>query len=351
VAAQNDGMKMIILVPTLLRGNAYPCESVCVCVCLWLKKAVRPQGVYVHVKLLTDILKENTIPPPNTIAATANPLGRISTEEFNLLRSLVHERFGINLTDEKRTLVVSRLQTGLQELGFGTFKEYYRYLVTDKSNNGINDLINRISTNYSYFYREKSHFDFFSRTAFPELLKKKRAYGDDDIRIWTAGCSTGEEPYMLIMLMMECLGLDYRNWDVGILATDISERVLKVAQKAVYPADRVSQVPVDLRHKYFASVPNGMISVKGKVKQEITLRRFNLMNQQFPFKKPFQMIFCRNVMIYFDAQTRHNLVKRFHQFLEPGGYLFIGHSETLGREQKLYNYIMPACYQKPELQS
>ncbi len=238
------------------------------------------------------------------------------------------------------------MQKGLQELGFNDFRQYYKYLISDKTNQGINDLINRISTNYSYFYREKSHFDFFSKIAFPELIKTLKARDSQDIRIWTAGCSTGEEPYMLIMLMMECLGLDYKNWDSGLLATDISQRVLDVAGKAIYPADRITHVPVDLRQKYFQPVTGGMVAVKENVKSEITLRRFNLMNKTFPFKKNFHMIFCRNVMIYFDEKTRKSLVERFYHALEPGGYLFIGHSETLGREQKRYHYVMPACYQK-----
>ncbi len=269
----------------------------------------------------------------------------INSEEFRLLRDLVYERFGINLTEAKRSLVVSRLQNVLQLQGFDNFKSYYQYLITDRTNQGLNELINQISTNFSYFYRENAHFDFFSRHALPQLIEKLRQHDSYDIRLWTAGCSTGEEPYMLIMLMMEHLGLDYGNWNAGLLATDISERVLKMAAEAVYPLDRIERVPAHIRQRYFKAAGSGLATVSSKVKQDITLRRFNLMNP-FPFKKPFQMIFCRNVMIYFDKPTRDKLIKRFHQFLEPGGYLFIGHSESLGRTQQLYKYIMPACYQK-----
>lgn len=277
------------------------------------------------------------IPAVGTIA--------INSEEFKLLRDLVYERFGINLTKTKRALVVSRLQNVLQLQGFANFKSYYQYLITDRTNQGLNELINQISTNFSYFYRENAHFDFFSRQALPQLIEKLRCRDSRDIRLWTAGCSTGEEPYMLIMLMMEHLGLDYGNWNAGLLATDISERVLKMAAEAVYPLDRIERVPAHIRQRYFKAAGSGLAVVSSKVKKDITLRRFNLMNP-FPFKKPFQMIFCRNVMIYFDKPTRDKLIARFHQFLEPGGYLFIGHSESLGRVQKLYKYIMPACYQK-----
>jgi len=270
----------------------------------------------------------------------------ITDQEFALVRSLVYDRFGINLTEEKRSLLVGRLQKLLRATGFDSFKSYYNYLSTDTSGKALNELINRVSTNYSYFYREEAHFNFFKNSAFPELIKKQAGCNDKDIRIWTAGCSTGEEPYMLVMLMLEHLGMTYNSWNAGVLGTDISDRVLGIARKGVYPADRVSKVPIGLKQKYFAVRRDNQVEVSERVKKEVTLRRFNLMNRQFPFKRPFHMIFCRNVMIYFDKRTRDALVQRFHKCLEPGGYLFIGHSETLGREQQLYKYIMPACYQR-----
>lgn len=276
----------------------------------------------------------------------AGSLKPITSSEFHALRDLVYQRFGINLTDQKRSLVTSRLQALLQSQGFASFADYYRYLLEDRTNQGLDELINRISTNFSYFYRESTHFDFFAKLALPQLLKDLRRKGAKDIRIWTAGCSTGEEPYMLIMLMMEVMGLEYGQWSAGCLATDISERVLSIASEGVYPEDRVSRVPAPLRQKYFKPAGVGLLKVHERVREEITLRRFNLMNAEFPFKKPFHMIFCRNVMIYFDKVTRDALIRRFHQITEPGGYLFIGHSETINREQSMYKYVMPACYQR-----
>ena len=263
-----------------------------------------------------------------------------------MLRDLVHTRFGINLTEQKRSLMVGRLQKHIQTMGYTSFEQYYKYLINDKSQKGLDDLINRISTNFSYFYRESAHFDFFTKTALPELIANLQSSNSKDVRIWTAGCSTGEEPYMLLMLMMEHLGMNYSNWSAGLLATDISDKALSTAKKAVYSVDRVSKVPPGLKSKYFTSTGSDMIAVKDSVKKELTLRRFNLMNKSFPFKKPFHMIFCRNVMIYFDKPTRDVLVKKFHANLISGGYLFIGHSETIGREQDLYNYVIPACYRK-----
>jgi len=281
-----------------------------------------------------------------TAPESAAPLKPITTSEFRALRDLVYQRFGINLTDQKQSLVTSRLQMLLQSQGFASFADYYRYLLEDRTNQGLDELINRISTNFSYFYRESAHFDFFAKIALPQLLKDQRSKGDNDIRIWTAGCSTGEEPYMLIMLMMETMGLEYGQWSAGLLATDISDRVLTIASEAVYPEDRVSRVPANLRQKYFKLAGAGLVKVHERVKEEITLRRFNLMNTEFPFKKSFHMIFCRNVMIYFDKPTRDALIRRFHQTTEPGGYLFIGHSETISRDQNMFKYVMPACYQR-----
>ncbi|MBN1956632.1 MAG: protein-glutamate O-methyltransferase CheR [Desulfuromonadales bacterium] len=278
-----------------------------------------------------------------------NSMMAISDNEFAQLRDLIQNRFGINLTEQKRSLLVGRLQKLMRQLNLPTFASYYDYLRNDKTEGSLSDLVDLISTNHTYFNREKDHFDYFSRTALPQTIEKLKKENRKDLRIWCAGCSTGEEPYTLLMLMMEYLGAEYSSWDAGILATDISDRALSIARRGTYAADRVMQLPETLRRKYFTAAGADEMAVIDKVKREATFRRFNLMNTTFPFKKPFQMIFCRNVMIYFDQPTREALVSRYHQFTEPGGYLFIGHSETLGRSQSLYRYLMPALYQKGEL--
>ncbi|NCO51889.1 MAG: protein-glutamate O-methyltransferase CheR, partial [Deltaproteobacteria bacterium] len=244
------------------------------------------------------------------------------------------------------SLLVGRLQKLMRTLGFGSFSQYIEYLTRDKSEQGLSELVDLISTNHTYFNREKDHFTYFSETAFPAVVENLRRQNRRDLRVWCAGSSTGEEPYTLMMLMMEHLGNDYQNWDAGLLATDISDRALSAARAGVYARDRVEQLPANLRNKYFTPAEQSHLAVKEQVKKEITYRRFNLMNTHFPFKKPFQIIFCRNVMIYFDQPTRDALVTRFHKFIEPGGYLFIGHSETLGRTQTLFRYLEPALYQK-----
>lgn len=273
-------------------------------------------------------------------------LVEIKDEEFNKLRSLIYKNIGINLTEEKRTLLMGRLQKTLKSLNFTNFSQYYDYLVADKTGNALSNLANTISTNHTFFWREKEHFDFFQSTALPEIAARAKQSNSNDIRIWCAGCSTGEEPYTLGFTMMEFFGQEYKKWDAGVLATDISAKVLDYAIKGVYPADRVKMLPDKLINKYFYKTKDGDYEVKDELKREITYRRFNLMNHKFPFKKRFDAIFCRNVMIYFDNPTRETLVNKFYDLLVPGGYLFIGHSESLNRNATKFAYIQPALYKK-----
>ena len=270
----------------------------------------------------------------------------MTDREFWQLRELVYERLGINLTEKKRSMLIGRLQKLLRTSGFKNFQDYYEYLVNDSGMKAMTELINRVTTNYSFFYRGKSHFEYFVQVVLPEIVGSLKKRNSRDLRIWTAGCSTGEEPYMLTMLMREFFGNQYSLWDGGILATDISEKVLTFALQGIYPADRTKEVPVQLRNKYLKKLNDGQMAVTDSIKKDVIFRKFNLKNKHYPFKKSFQIIFCRNVMIYFDKQTRDILLHRFYENTEPGGYLFIGHSETLGREQNLYNYIMPAVYKR-----
>ncbi len=271
---------------------------------------------------------------------------RISDKEFQAIRQLVYSKFGINLTEQKKTLVVGRLQKVLRQRNFTNFKDYYQWLTQDTSGEALDELANRISTNHTFFYREKAHFEFFANKVLPEAVERHRALKNKDLRIWCAGCSSGEEPYTLMMLMMEYLGQQFNQWNVTLLATDISATVLKTAMAGVYESDRVAQLPPALRNKYFERHGDGLLRVSDKVRPRIFYRRHNLMDQSFPFKRQFDSIFCRNVMIYFDRETRNNLVAKYHKHTVDNGYLFIGHSETLGRDDTQYRYVMPAVYQK-----
>ena len=271
-------------------------------------------------------------------------LMQISDAEFNTIRKLVYTHFGINLTEQKKSLVVGRLQKLLKQLQFSSFEEYCDYL--NKTPEALSELVNRISTNHTFFFREKEHFDFFIKSVLPDIKKQHQDTGNKDIRLWCAAAATGEEPYTIMMLIMQAFGMEYKSWDIGLLATDISEKALTTAIRGVYPTERIALVPPELKNKYLKQCGTDSWEVSPNLKKEIVYRRFNLMNKKLPFKKKMDTIFCRNVMIYFDKQTRDALVERLYDITAPGGYLFIGHSETLGRETSRWKYIMPAVYRK-----
>ncbi len=272
-------------------------------------------------------------------------LVEITDSEFEKMRKLIYDQFGIKLTEQKKTLLVSRLQKLFRTRRITSFSEYYDFVTSDKSRTSLTELVNYISTNHTFFYREHDHFDFFSQYALPELIQKLNTRRSKDIRVWSAGCSSGEEPYLLVMLMMEFLGRDYGSWDAGVLATDISMKVLEIAQKGIYDKERLDLLPDMYKKKYFNRLDQDRYEVKQEVKKEVTFGRFNLMNETYPFKKHFHIIFCRNVMIYFDEVTREKVVNRFCNVLEPGGYFFIGHSETIRRFSQ-FEYIKPALYKR-----
>ena len=272
----------------------------------------------------------------------------ISDSEFEMIRTYIYDKAGINLTEQKKSLVLSRLKNLVRDLGAGRFKNYYNHVINDKTGAALSEMVDRISTNHTYFYRENEHFDFFAQTALPEIEKFIRSKGSNDLRIWCAASSTGEEPYTLAMLMLEYFGDKYKNFDAGILATDISSRALTKATTGVYSDNTISKLPEKYKSKYFNKLDNGMWAVNEKVKREVTYRRFNLMDN-LPFKKPFHIIFCRNVMIYFDQKTRNTLINRFFDATEKFGYLFVGHSESLGRNLENYTNVSPAIYRKGEL--
>ncbi len=284
--------------------------------------------------------------PSNDDELESLHLMSITDEEFNSIRTLVYDRFGINLTEQKKSLVVGRLQKLVRTLNLSSFSEYVKYLREDKTEKSLVELVNRISTNHTFFFREKAHFDFFVQRALPEAMERQKKKGGHDLRIWSAGCSSGEEPYTLMMLMKEQMGIEYAQWDAGVLATDVSDRVLSIAQEGIYSDDRLNLVPAEYKKKYFRKLETGEWQISDALKSEVTFRHFNLMNERFPFKKPFDAIFCRNVMIYFDGPTREALVRRFYESTAPGGYLFVGHSESLHRDSCPYEYVCPAVYRR-----
>jgi chemotaxis protein methyltransferase CheR len=270
----------------------------------------------------------------------------LKNNEFRLLSELVYDNSGIKLGEQKKPLLSSRLQKSLKRAGLSTFLDYYNLVMADKTGNEIVNLINCISTNHTYFNREEKHFKYLSKIALPEVIKALKLENTHDLRIWCAGCSTGEEAFMIGMTLFEFFGNEYGLWDVGVLATDISEKVLEISREGIYYENNLQGLPPGYKQKYFNKLPDGKFKIIPKLKNEVTFRHFNLMSENFPFKKPFHIIFCRNVMIYFDIKTRKELLDKFHRFLGPGGTLFLGHSETIGREQNSFKYIQPAVFKR-----
>jgi chemotaxis protein methyltransferase CheR len=283
------------------------------------------------------------MPPPSS--ASQVETSEISDAEFQKIRKMVYDHFGINLSEQKRSLVVGRLQKVLRARGFVDHGEYMQWLENDRTGEGLEELANRISTNHTFFYREEAHFNYFQNTVLPEITARRRN-GGGPIRIWCAGCSSGEEPYTLAMLMREHLGVELDVNHAILLATDLSARALQIAMRGVYSNEKLEQMPSALRSKYFRRHDAGHYVVVDEIRQAVIYRRHNLMDATFPFKNKFDAVFCRNVMIYFDRPTCDALIRKFHRHTVPNGNLFIGHSETLGRDSELYDYIIPAAYRR-----
>ena len=353
----------------------------------------------------------------------------ISEKEFWQIVSLLKDHYGINLS-QKKNLIVGRLQKHLRSSNYSSFSEFYDYVISDRTGEAATLLINKLTTNYTFFMREIEHFDFFRGTALPHIARTEKS---KDMRIWSAGCASGEEPYSIAMCIADFFagggvaranaaarrlggaarasrlaqnwappraadaqagmgsaqagmgqaqagmgpaqagmgpaqpiappgsapasppidtllrfesGVDRSGWDSKVLATDISERVLAMASDGIYMAESLDPLPSAWRRAFFKPIDDESEQVVDWLRREIIFRKFNLMEEHFPFRKKFHIIWCRNVMIYFDAETRKRLIEKFYDFTEPGGYLFIGHSESIARNETRYTYVMPAIYRR-----
>jgi chemotaxis protein methyltransferase CheR len=270
----------------------------------------------------------------------------ITEEEFKLISGLVYDKFGINLTDKKKTLVTGRLNKILKGMGFKNFKDYYDFVINDSSNYSLLLLIDKISTNHSYFFREPKHFDFLARRLMPEFAKRNTGKELRDIRVWCAGCASGEEAYTLAMLFDSFLYDHPGAFNPMLLATDISMSSLENAVRGIYGQYKLKDVPVMYRHKYFEIIDENNVKINDVLRKYIMFKRLNFMREKFPFKNQFDAIFCRNVMIYFDNDTKNRLVGKFYDMLKPGGHLFIGHSESIRNDESQFRYVEPAVYRK-----
>jgi chemotaxis protein methyltransferase CheR len=279
----------------------------------------------------------------------------LSDADFKLVQDVVHKHCGIALSDEKKALVRARLTKQIRLGGFASAKAYLDHVLSDRGEAAFAEFIDAISTNLTSFFREPQHFSFLTENVLPRLFTEKRAKGDGRLMAWSAACSSGEEPYSLAMTILESIAKLPQGsvrWDVRLLATDISTRMLAAARAGIYSRDRLKGVSPANLAQYF-SLPAGARSgeeqceVSSALRNVIRFRHLNLMDS-WPFNGPFDFIFCRNVMIYFDRQTQQELVDRFWNCLRPGGYLFTGHSESLTGTNHRFTSRRPSIYEKPQ---
>ena len=269
----------------------------------------------------------------------------LSDAEFKRLRDLVHARTGIALSEAKRELLYGRLARRLRKLNLGSFAEYCQLLERDESAE-LQELTNAITTNLTSFFREDYHFKQLSLEALPQIQAVRS--GKRRIRLWSAGCSTGEEPYSLAIVMRERLA-QLASWDIKLLATDIDSKVLATATEGVYAADRFKGVAPARVESWFREVPGrpGFLAAADELKKLISFKQLNLLDP-WPMKGPFDVIFCRNVVIYFDKATQRGLFDRMADLQEPGAWLFIGHSENLLNVTRRYKLVGRTVYRRVE---
>lgn len=272
----------------------------------------------------------------------------LTDEQFVRICRLVYEHCGINLHEGKKELVRARLAKMLRKYRFKTYDQYIDFVLDDPTQTTFYEMIDQISTNLTSFFREPKHFEYLRRQFLPALIQKKQKTGQLRIRAWSAGCSSGEEPYSIAITLLEAVPLP-QSWNIRILATDISTRTLHAAQKGLYEPQRVANLSAELKSRYLKpkkdkSAPL-LYEVSPALRSILTFKYLNLMDP-WPFRGPFDFIFCRNVMIYFDKPTQEKLVQRFHDVLDDGGLFFTGHSESLTGIRHSFRYIQPTIYRK-----
>lgn len=266
----------------------------------------------------------------------------ITDQEFERIVRYVKRKSGINLT-EKKVLVQGRLDNYMQRSGYSSYHEFMDLVEKFPTGPEAKDLMNALTTNHTYFWREYEQFLYLKQEVFPWLKRKTET--TRDWRIWCAASSTGEEPYTLAMLCMDYLGLEHPKWDTKVLATDIDTNVLEKAVRGVYAKDSVEQLPHQYVRRFFTGINETEYRVKEELRKEVIFRQFNLMHQ-LPFRKPLHVVFLRNVMIYFDEPTKERLLDNIYDKMEAGAYLFIGSTESISQSNTKFHYIRPSVYRK-----
>ncbi|RLA23911.1 MAG: chemotaxis protein CheR [Gammaproteobacteria bacterium] len=266
-------------------------------------------------------------------------------EDFAILKRLSNQHSGIIVTDDKFDMFYARLSRRVRALGLTSFREYCQ-LLERGSGPEFTEFINSVTTNLTSFFREKHHFDYLKNTLIPELIRKNSI--QKRLRIWSAGCSTGEEVYSIAMTLLENLP-DRKGWDIKILATDLDTNVLATAAKGVYSKERITGLDAATTRRWFLTdgdLSASQVRVHPDLQKLVTFKQLNLMAPSWPMRGPFDIIFCRNVLIYFDSPTKEKLANRYGELIAPQGHLFIGHSESLHQLQTPFKLIGKTIYHK-----
>lgn len=274
-------------------------------------------------------------------------LAQMNMTDFNRISQFIYKEFGIKMPPIKKTMLQSRLQKRLRALNIPTYKEYIDYLFSKEGKyKEVTHMIDVVSTNKTDFFREPSHFDFMSDHLLPDFIKNNKT--GRYLRLWSAGCSSGEEPYTLSMVLSEFSRI-YQNINFSILATDISTQMLKLGVNAIYKDDRVAQIPLELKRKYFLrskDSSNKTVRIIPYLRRLITFQRLNFMDSNYNVPDNFDVIFCRNVLIYFDRPTQEMVINRLCGKLRKGGFFFLGHSESIANMKVPLRHIKPTIFIK-----
>jgi chemotaxis protein methyltransferase CheR len=273
----------------------------------------------------------------------------ITPNEYEFIRKTVYEHSRINLGPSKKELVMARLSKRLRALNLASYAEYITLIKSPAGRDEMTNLIDSISTNHTYFFREPQHFDFLSQVILPEFCEDPSKRGSWQFKVWSAATSSGEEPYTISLILDDYFNTRVKGWTWSILCTDISTRVLAKAEEGIFSKDRIGPVRPDWLMRYFdkgVGESDGFFRVKDEIRRNLTFKALNLLAPSYPFRETFQVVFCRNVMIYFDRETQQELVNKIYPLIEPGGYLIIGHAESLTNVKHPFKLIKPSIYRK-----
>ena len=266
---------------------------------------------------------------------------RFGNDQFNKFSSFIYSNFGINMNEAKKEILHTKLNKLVSRYNLASYDEYYGHLLNNTDGRFLTEFADEITVNKTSFFRENNHFLFIKDNIARLIENNPGIIAKNEIRVWSSACSTGEEAYSLAIILKEYVP---RGINIRLLATDISSKALTAAQKGIYPPSIKADVEQGYLDRYFEETGEGY-RVSESIKELVIFRLFNLVDA-FPFKNSFDMVFCRNVMIYFDSILRRNLLDRFYKVISPGGLLFIGHSESITGQAHRFKYIQPTVYLK-----